>query len=154
MYSKQEASQLRQEFWTTLGRYMSPVLSAEGEKVNWINYKTGEKSTFFRLHADNKQAFIALEFAQRDTAIQELYFQQLQQLRILFEEEAGSDWTWQLHHCDDQGQVVSRVVAFLEDVSVFRKEDWPQMISFFKPRLIALEAFWSQARYAFEALRG
>jgi hypothetical protein len=45
-------------------------------------------------------------------------------------------------------------VAFLEDVSVFRKEDWPQMISFFKPRLIALEAFWTQARYAFEALRG
>lgn len=153
MYSKQEASQLRQEFWTTLGRYMSPVLSAEGEKVNWINYKTGEKNTYFRLHADNRQALVALEFGQKDPGIQELYFQQLQQLKALFEQEAGPGWRWQLHHYDDRGQVVSRVVALLENVSVFRKDDWPEMIAFFKPRLIALDAFWSGAKYAFEALR-
>ena len=41
MYSKQELSRIREEFWTSFGRYMQPILSADGEKVNWVNYKTG-----------------------------------------------------------------------------------------------------------------
>ena len=32
MFSKQEASQLRKEFWTAFGQYMKPVLSADGGK--------------------------------------------------------------------------------------------------------------------------
>jgi hypothetical protein len=43
MYSKDQASQLKQEFWTAFGQYMGPVLSAEGLRTNWINYKTGVK---------------------------------------------------------------------------------------------------------------
>ena len=55
MYSKHEASQLRQEFWTPFGRYMQPVLSSEGERVNWINYKTGAKHIYFRMDAGTKE---------------------------------------------------------------------------------------------------
>ncbi len=40
----------------------------------------------------------------------------------------------------------------LNGVSIFNKEDWPQLISFFKQRIIALDQFWSTARYGFEAL--
>ncbi|RYZ23162.1 MAG: DUF4268 domain-containing protein, partial [Chitinophagaceae bacterium] len=36
---------------------------------------------------------------------------------------------------------------------IFRREDWPELISFFKPRIVALDAFWSEAKYFFEALR-
>ena len=38
------------------------------------------------------------------------------------------------------------------DVSIFNKEDWPQLISFFKQRMIALDQFWSMARYGFDEL--
>jgi hypothetical protein len=41
----------------------------------------------------------------------------------------------------------------MNDVSIFEKEDWPQMISFFKRRMIALDQFWSTARYGFDELR-
>ena len=34
MYSKQEASFLNQKFWTSLGQYLAPIPSAEGEKIN------------------------------------------------------------------------------------------------------------------------
>jgi hypothetical protein len=33
MYTKQETSKQRQEFWTAFGRYMKPVLSADGEEI-------------------------------------------------------------------------------------------------------------------------
>ena len=57
MYSRQEASILKQEFWTSFGLYMNPVLSSEGEKINWVNYKTGEKGIRFKMHADNRSAY-------------------------------------------------------------------------------------------------
>jgi hypothetical protein len=31
-----------------------------------------------------------------------------------------------------------------------KRDDWPAIISFLKPRIIALDAFWSQAKYGFE----
>ncbi|MGZ8552516.1 MAG: DUF4268 domain-containing protein, partial [Chitinophagaceae bacterium] len=61
MYSKQEASLLRKRFWTQFGQYMRPLPGADGETVNWLNYKTGIKDLYFRMDADSKQATIAIE---------------------------------------------------------------------------------------------
>jgi hypothetical protein len=153
MYSKQEAAQLRQEFWTAFGQYMSPVLSAEGEKVNWVNYKTGEKDIRFRMSADNKTAEIAIELTHKDAGIQQLYFDQFVELKKFLDAATGEDWQWQLHTTDEWGRTVSRIGTRRDGVSVFKKEDWPQLISFFKQRMVALDEFWSNVKYSFESLR-
>lgn len=153
MYSRQEASQLKQEFWTAFGQYMSPILSAEGEKVNWINYKTGEKNIVFRMHADNNKASIAIELNHKDEGIQQIYFEQLQQFKNLFTSIVQEEWSWQLHTHDEHGKIISRISTEKSGVSIFQKSDWPELISFFKPRIIALDEFWSQVKYAFESLR-
>jgi hypothetical protein len=153
MYSKQEASQLRHEFWTAFGQYMSPVLSSEGEKINWMNYKTGEKDIYFRMNADNKKASIAIELTHKDEDIQALYFEQFDQLKKLLHNSLQEEWTWLLHIRNEHGKVISRIFTEIENISVFKKEDWPLLISFFKPRIIALDEFWSTAKYVFEAMR-
>jgi hypothetical protein len=153
MYSKQEASQLRKEFWTAFGHYMTPVLSAEGEKVSWVNYKTGEKNITFKLEADNKKASVAIELSHADTGVQQLYYEQFLQLKKIFESMVEDEWTWKLHTTDENGKVVSRISIGLNDVSVFKKEDWPKLISFFKMNIIALDEFWSNVKYSFEMLR-
>ena len=153
MYSKQEASQLRQEFWTAFGQYMNPILSAEGEKINWINYKTGEKNISFRMHADNKKAIIAIELNHKDIDIQQIYFEQFLQFKNLFDGALQEEWNWQLHTYDEHGKTISRIFKEKTGVSIFQKSDWPELISFFKPRIIALDTFWSSVKYAFESLR-
>lgn len=153
MYSKQEASRLRQEFWTTFGHYMKPVLSAEGEKVNWINYKTGEKHIFFRMQADHKKATIMIEVDHKDDGIRQLFFDQFLQFKNLLEDALAEEWTWQLHSYNENGKPISRIYKEKSGASIFQKADWPELISFFKPRIIALDEFWSSVRYAFEALR-
>lgn len=153
MYSKQEVAQLKQEFWTTFGQYMSPILSAEGEKINWVNYKTGEKNIHFRMRADSKKAGISIDLTHKDRDIQQLYFEQFYELRRFLLDVAGEEWTWQLHTVDDSGRTVSRICTEKENVSIFKKEDWPQLISFFKQRMIALDEFWSNVKYSFESLR-
>jgi hypothetical protein len=153
MYSRQEAAQLKKEFWTAFGQYMTPMLSAEGEKVPWVNYKTGEKNIFFRLHADNKKAVVAIELTHTDAGVQQLYFEQFLQFKKVLETATSEEWTWHLHTTDEYGKTISRIYTELQDVSIFRKQDWPRLISFFKPRIIALDAFWSNVKYAFEAMR-
>ena len=149
MYSKDQASQIKQEFWTTFGQYIAPQLSAEGLKINWINYKTGIKHLYFKMQVDNKHASIAIEFTHVDSGVRELIFEQFTEYKKLFEEQLQEEWSWELYAIDEYGKSISRISKELPDVSIFRKEDWPSLISFFKPRMIALDEFWNDAQHGF-----
>ncbi|QDA60839.1 DUF4268 domain-containing protein [Hymenobacter jejuensis] len=153
MYSKTEVAQLRQAFWTTFGQYMLPVPSAEGVRTNWINYKTGLKHVQFRMHADGRRAAIAIELTHPDADIRALFFEQFQALKNVLHESVGEPWQWVPDALDANGQPLARIFRELQPVNLFNRDDWPQLISFFKPRLIALDEFWSNAQYAFEDLR-
>jgi len=154
LYSKDEASQLKQTFWTTFGQYISPQLSADGVKVNWINYKTGIKNVYFRMEVDKRSASIAIEIAHSDSGIRELFFEQFLQLKNVLHSVLDEEWDWQLDTTDENNKaVISRIYKQLDGVSIFNKNDWPALISFFKPRIIALDEFWSDAKYTFDALK-
>ena len=153
MYTREQASQLRQEFWTTFGQYLSPQLSSEGTKVNWLNYKTGLKHIFFKMDADKNKAIIAIEIRHSDPGIQELFFEQFEEFKELFHNTVNEKWEWEKSALNEHGKSIGRISIGLEDVNVFRKEDWPKLISFFKPRIIALDEFWNNVRDGFEGLR-
>lgn len=153
MYTKDQASQLKQAFWTAFGQYIAPQLSVEGEKVNWINYKTGIKHLYFKMQADKKSASIAIEIAHPDAGIRELMFEQFTAFKKILETQFGEEWEWDLHAADEYGKVTSRIYKTLPEVSIFKKEDWPALITFFKPRIIALDEFWTDAQYSFEVFK-
>ncbi len=153
MYTREQVSQLRQAFWTTFGQYIAPHPSAEGMKVNWLNYRTGLKHVYFRMQADKRTASIAIELTHPDAGIQALFFEQFEELKRLLHQTVEEEWQWHLHTTDEEGRTVSRIYCEISDVNIFDKNDWPALISFFKPRLIALDEFWSDAKYTFDALR-
>ncbi|MDR6943440.1 DUF4268 domain-containing protein [Mucilaginibacter pocheonensis] len=153
MYSKDQASQMRQAFWAAFGRYIAPQLSADGLKTNWINYKTGIKHLNFKMQADNRSAYIAIEIAHPDAGIQELIFEQFKELKNVLHTSLNEEWEWQLHTHDENGKTVSRIVKTMPGVSIFNRDHWPALISFFKPRIIALDEFWSVAQYSFELFK-
>lgn len=153
MYSKDQASQLKQEFWTTFGQYMALQLSSEGQRINWINYKTGIKHLFFKMQADNRSGYIAIEMTNPDLGIQELIFEQFTSYRRILEDHLQENWHWDLHTVDGYGKTISRIWIPITNVSVFKKDNWPELISFFKPRIVALDAFWSDAQFGFELFR-
>ena len=153
MFSKQASSQLKKEFWTAFGLYMKPVPFAEGEKNNWINYKTRQKHIAFRMDATNEEAVVAIEISHSDTGIQQLYFEQFLEMKTMMAEAIGEGWEWLLHTTNETGQTISRIFISIGNVNVFNKADWPALISFFKKHMIALDTFWSEVKYAFETMR-
>jgi len=68
-------------------------------------------------------------------------------------EALGEEWTWDAAATDANGEQLSRIYTDLAPVNLFNRDDWPRLISFFKPRLIALDAFWADAQWSFEALK-
>lgn len=153
MYTREQASHLRHEFWTTFGKYMSPVPSAEGLRINWINYHTRVRDVYFRMDAGTKEAVIAITLEHRDAGIRELYFEQFLELRDLLHNTLEEEWSWEKQVVLPDGREISRIGKTLAGVSIFNKDQWPDLISFFKPRIIALDSFWENARWSFEELR-
>ena len=146
MYTRQETSLIRKKFWASFGQYMRPVYGAGGDAINWLNYKTGIRYIYFRMDADTNIAAVAIELRHPDTAMQQHYFEQLKQLKIMLEQTTGEEWNWQLHWQDEDGSIVTRISKSLNGVNIFTEADWPAIISFLKPRIIALDKFWMMVK--------
>lgn len=121
--------------------------------MNWVNYKTGIKHVYFKMQADKRSASIAIEISHPDPGIQELFFEQFKEYRNILTGALGETWDWQLHTTDEYGKTTSRISKQIEGVSIFNKNDWPALISFFKPRIIALDEFWNDVKYGFDAFK-
>lgn len=152
MYSKDEAARLRQQFWISFGQYMKPVPSASGSTVHWINYKTGVKNIFFKMDVDNKKASIAIQLSHSDPEIRHLIFDQFEEFKLMFTNTVGEEGDWQRDFTDEYGKMISQISLTITGVSIFNQQHWPQLISFFKPRIIALDDFWDNVKPVFEDL--
>ena len=150
MYSRSEASRIRTEFWITFGQYMKPVPNAQGRRINWPNYRTGVKDIYFRMKAEQEFASIGIEITHKDEELQELFFEQFKELKNLLKSSLEEDWDWKLFATNEVGQVVSKIEKILPGVNVMEESDWADIISFLKPRIIALDEFWDNVKPGFE----
>lgn len=145
MYSAQEAAVVKEEFWTKLGQYLAPIPSANGEKINWINYKTAVKSIRFKMDALQKEAFVSVDITAEEGLRIKLF-----ELFKQYQNEFPSGYEWAADCEDEHGRILSRIFIEKENVSVFRKTDWPELIQFFKEQVIAWDIFWQEHKDFFE----
>lgn len=147
MYTQQEASAIRQQFWTTLGQYLAPIHSASGEKINWINYKTQIKGIQIKMDAQPKYSFIAIEI-RGDEEKRTQFYQMFQSFREFLPEY----YEW-IENCEDEhGKLLSRIYCELEGPNIFNKTHWPELITFFKTNILLLDGFWTTHKDIFEML--
>ncbi len=104
------------------------------------------------MRAERDFVSIGIEITHPDPDIQELLFGQFEQFKKLLEMETKEPWEWRLLGVDGFGKTVSVIEKRLECVNVLDQNDWPSIISFFKPRIMALDSFWSNVKYGFEGL--
>lgn len=150
MSLNQSVSLTKAQFWKTFGQYMAPVPSAAGAKINWINYKTSVRFIRFIMNERDGEIVIAVELSNSDLISQGNDFEQLRVLKTQFLQICGEDWIWTKCLKDTHGKTISSVSSALGNVKVSQEEDWSEIISFLKPRLIALDEFWNQYKYVFQ----
>jgi hypothetical protein len=143
MYAKQS---IAQQFWTRFGQYMRPVPGEDGTMVNWLNYKTGIRHLYFRMDVKDNEASIAIELRHPDQVDRAHYYKQLVALKSILHDVLGEKWTWEENIPDEDGNLISRIGNVLKDVNLYSMDSWPGIISFFKPRILALDVFWNNAK--------
>jgi hypothetical protein len=132
---------------------MTPIPSSTGEKTNWINYRTGVKCIQFKMDAENGEAYIGIEISHKDPSVQEMFFNHFKTFKQPLEEEFLEEkWKWELTVAEGLTGV-NRIYKKLGNVNIYDENDWPQIISFLKVRLIALDRFWNAYRDIFEMLQ-
>lgn len=141
MFTKHEMSNTRQKFWTSLGQYLAPMPGAGGEKINWINYKTGIRNINLKMDVTSDHAYIAIEISHKDAEMQQLYFDKILTMKPGFDSTLNEKWIWE-SNAEVDGKKISRIYKTLTDVNIFSEKDWPGIISFLKSRLLLLDRFW------------
>lgn len=145
MYKRDELIAVKKEFWVKLGQYLSPVPSAFGLPVNWINYKSGIKNIQVKLHADTQSAAVILEVSGDATQQQKI----IAMLRSL-----NHSWPPGFHlienFTDEHGRELARLQIETSPVNIMDKASWPDIISFLKTHIIAFDAFWAEVKDIFE----
>ena len=137
------------QFWTSFGQYMKPVPGAPGLPVNWINYKTGIRNIHFKMDVDNATAIIAIEISHPTEEERLHYYNQFVSLKKILASTGTFNWQWN-EKIEPDHKTISSISQQLNDVNILNQADWPAIISFLKPRIIALDAFWNMVKDGFE----
>ena len=95
------------------------------------------------MDADNHNASIAIELRHTDPVLRENYFNKFLALKPMITEILGEHWEWQPAVKDEDEKLISRIGIVIKGVNVFDAGDWPTIISFLKPRMLALDQAWS-----------
>lgn len=132
---------------------MKLQMNAEGTRINWINYKTDVKGVYFRTDVERKFAEVSIEISHPDPSVQLMIYEQFEEYENVLEGYLGEKWIWTKEDYDDDGKQIATIKTRLENVSIFRDTDWPQIIPFLKDRMINLDEFWCDHKESFEIFK-
>ena len=133
MFSKEEASKLRKEFWTSFGKSFPR---------KWLLYNTKIKGFDFKFVADRKKAMVCLDFEHPEDIANELLFDQLISLKTLLENEIPEvifDDAYEL----ESGKIIRRIYVPLETkFSIYNKNSWRDCYEFYVDIMPKFELFF------------
>lgn len=134
MFSREESKKIRQEFWTSFGKEYPH---------KWILYNTKAKELQLKFTFERKYAQVSLDIYSEDDLIREYYYEKLESLKNVLE----SDYLPAVIYAKDyelpEGKIISRIYSQLDQVSIYNKNDWPQVKEFLYRKMILLEDFFN-----------
>lgn len=129
MFSRQEAQQLKKEFWIAFGKSFPR---------KWLLYNTKIKDLSLKFHADSKKAEVSLDIEMNAEELRTAYFDKLWSLENILHEEIG-DLLTDRNYALDHGKIISRFWTVKDNVSIFNKATWPAIFEFFVEKMSAFE---------------
>lgn len=133
MYSKEESQRIKREFW---------VAFAEKYPRKWVLYDTKIKDFSFKFYVDNKKAQVLIDIEQRSDEKRIAYFEKLEALKNILEEEFIKDLVFEKNYTLESGKTISRIWVEKLGVGFSNKNTWDAIFDFFNENMHALEMFY------------
>jgi len=150
MFSKEEAKQLREEFWDqflTLSRQRRIRKRLPGD---WILGQTGVKALNLKFHVDRKVAQVGIDLETRNMDKRIALYEKLESVKKILENTLGEPMTWELDYIRENGKSVSRIYLELGGVDIYDKSTWPSAHEFMYQNMMKLEEFYREYRDFFK----
>lgn len=133
MYSKEESQRIKREFW---------VAFAEKYPRKWVLYDTKIKDFSFKFFVDNKKAQVLIDIEQRSDEKRTAYFEKLEALKNILEEEFIKDLVFEKNYTLESGKTISRIWTEIQGVGFSNRNNWDTIFNFFFEKMNALEMFY------------
>ncbi len=122
-----------------------------GEKIRWVNYRTGLNSIIFKIETDKKASSICIDIVSTDLGVREVLFEQFEELNLLLSKKMDR-LIWEKNYRIDSGVYISRIYTELIGPSINKESDWGEIYLFFEKNLVALHDFWEMSQEIFKDL--
>lgn len=144
MYSKEERKAIKQSFWKGFKAEMNKYPSSSGKRINWLNYPTKLKILYVRCDVSDRKATFSIDIQVKDEDIEEIVWEQFKELKVVLENEIGSQGVWLENNRNTAGQSIKSIVWILEDVDLYKTSDKSKIYTFLKEKLVGFDAFYQE----------
>ncbi|WP_295182370.1 DUF4268 domain-containing protein [uncultured Christiangramia sp.] len=133
MFSREEAKQIRQEFWTSFGKEFPH---------KWLLYNTKMKEIQLKFSFEHKVAQVSLDITDADELIRDYYFEKLLSLKTVLKDSYLPEIIFVKDYVLPEGKTVSRIYVEKEGVNIYNKKFWPEVKQFLAENMLKLEEFF------------
>ena len=132
MFSKQEAQQLKKDFWIAFGKSFPR---------KWLLYDTKIKDFSLKFYADNKKAEVSIDIEMKDELFRNAYYEKIWSLEEMLKVEVGEFDKDEF--CDSYRNIFQFPNGNSNpNVSVFNKNTWQEIFQFFVEKMDGFERFY------------
>ena len=133
MFSKEEALQIKKDFWI--------AFAAEYPR-KWLLYNTKIKDVTIKFYVDNKKAQVLLDIEPKDENKRIIYYEKVESLKNILLEDYLEDAIFERNFYLENGKVISRIWVEKTGISINNKNTWNEVFDFFNEKMNALELFY------------
>jgi len=144
MLTKDEIKQLRLQFWTEFEMYSIQKKKSSRKSNKWIMNNTGIKQMKLKFEFEDKRATVGIDIETRNLDKRIELFSKLESLKENLEKDFKQSLMWELEYILPTGKSISRAYIELKNVSVYHKENWPDVMAFFYKYMLILERFFEK----------
>ncbi len=138
MFSKEEAKELRLEFWRKLDNRTRRLPGQSGRKRKWISDRTDIKGLDLRFDVDREKAIVALEINNKQEEKRLELYERLESCKTIFETTFGKHLTWDYLYEKPTGKHVCRVYVEMK-ADLYEVKEWPKVSYFLIDNMMRLE---------------
>ncbi|HKJ78776.1 MAG TPA: DUF4268 domain-containing protein [Prolixibacteraceae bacterium] len=144
MYNREEAKQIRVNFWDQFKDYTMKRNRKTGRKGQWILNKTGINGLNLKFHFDNTIAIVGIDVETRNMDKRIDLYGKLESLQKQINKALGKNTQWEIEYTRENNKSISRIYTSLEQVNIFDPECWNSVNMFFYDRMSGLEEFYQE----------
>ena len=130
MFSKEQAQQLKKEFWTAFGKSFPR---------KWLLYHTKIKDFSFKFYADHKRAEVSIDMEMKDELFRNAYFEKIWSLENILQDELKVELLKDEFYVLENGKIISRFWVEKKGISIHNKGSWQEIFDFFVENMAAFE---------------